>query len=361
MKAFFPYKNINLNRGSEFYESLLSKIPENRYWFYICILFNANVINIIEKVGFSKGGFTILNTLWSPLWLLLGPLCFLANNSLSNNKKNSMGLIHLLPGGVYVVFYIVVKLDQASHSAIAGELNEMYWISMFLVPASLIFYSICVIVDRTRDLTKLGYESELVIMISCFYLIIALLYFLVGYCWLVLDIELKINYRFLIYGLLSITVAFIAIYFLMVKKNRNLSRVYRFQVSQDGYSNSKLKSEQINEYKERIKKHFDGSKCFLRSNFSLEILSRELDIPQHNLSQVFNLYLGKNFYGYIAEYRIEYALTQLRSNNGKLKMESLAYQCGFNSRSSFIRYFKEITGYVPSEYCQKMKLNNFCS
>jgi len=358
MKGLFPYMNVGLSKSVEFYTFLLNKIAVSRYWLYIYILFNFNVVNIVEKADFSEGKITILNTMWSPLWLLFGPFCFLANNALSNSKRRSLKWIHLLPGIIYTVFYFVIRLDLAPE--ISEDLKVIYWFSVFLIPISLAFYSIYIIIDRTRDLTKLEPDSELIVIISCFYLIIALLYFLVGYFGLILNIELTINYRYFIYGLSGVVAIFILVYWLMeLKRNNTFSKTCPSSVSTSSYSNSKLKPEQINDYKKRIEEHFNHTQCFLQSNLSLEHISQELNIPQHSLSQVFNLYLGSNFYGYIAKYRIEYALEQLKLNRGKLKIEALAYQCGFNSRSSFVRYFKEITGHNPSGYCQKMETENF--
>lgn len=349
--------NVKLSKSVEFYTFLLSKLSISRYWLYIYILFNFKVVNIVEKVGFSGGKITMLNTIWSPLWLLFGPFCFLANNALSKRKSSSFKWIHLLPGIIYTVFYGIIRFDLAP--ALLEDLKVIYWFSVFLIPISLTSYSIYIIVDRTRDLTKLDPFSELVVIISCFYLIIALLYLLIGYFGLVLDIELTINYRYLIYGMLGVVAIFIFVYRLMETKRNNTFEKKLSPVPNSSYSNSKLKLEQVNDYKKRIEEHFNHTQCFLQSNLSLEGLSQELNIPQHSLSQVFNLYLGSNFYSYIAKHRIEYALEQLKSNKGKLKIEALAYQCGFNSRSSFVRYFKEITGCNPSEYCQKMEAENF--
>jgi AraC-like DNA-binding protein len=59
--------------------------------------------------------------------------------------------------------------------------------------------------------------------------------------------------------------------------------------------------------------------------------------------------MGNGFYHVVAVYRIQYALDILK-NNKSLKIEALAYDCGFNSLSSFNKYFKEIVGMKPSEY-----------
>jgi AraC-like DNA-binding protein len=65
---------------------------------------------------------------------------------------------------------------------------------------------------------------------------------------------------------------------------------------------------------------------------------------------LFNDYLGKSFYRIIAEYRIENAICILKEKGDSLTIEALAYESGFSSKTSFNKYFKEITGYLPSEY-----------
>ncbi|PLX12240.1 MAG: hypothetical protein C0597_13735 [Marinilabiliales bacterium] len=51
------------------------------------------------------------------------------------------------------------------------------------------------------------------------------------------------------------------------------------------------------------------------------------------------------------QYRIE-EFKRLASSpkNHQFTLLSLAYECGFNSKSSFNRYFKKSTGVTPSQY-----------
>jgi len=45
----------------------------------------------------------------------------------------------------------------------------------------------------------------------------------------------------------------------------------------------------------------------------------------------------------------------LAPENKKLKLISIAYDAGFNSKASFNRIFKQMTGMTPSEYFFKIK------
>jgi AraC-like DNA-binding protein len=63
---------------------------------------------------------------------------------------------------------------------------------------------------------------------------------------------------------------------------------------------------------------------------------------------------GVNFYDYINTLRIE-EFKRLISipDNQKFTFMALAYDCGFNSKSAFNRFFKKSTGLSPSAYIRK--------
>jgi AraC-like DNA-binding protein len=62
---------------------------------------------------------------------------------------------------------------------------------------------------------------------------------------------------------------------------------------------------------------------------------------------------GKNFYDYINCLRIEeFKRLAAAPENRKYTLMALAEECGFNSKSSFNRYFKKVTGKAPSEFMQ---------
>ena len=96
-----------------------------------------------------------------------------------------------------------------------------------------------------------------------------------------------------------------------------------------------------------------GERLYQNSEFSLTDLAERLGVPPNHVSQVINEREGKNFHDYVNGLRIN-AFLEIASAPGsrKLTLFALAQQCGFNSKSSFNRYFKKITGQSPSEYVQ---------
>ena len=71
------------------------------------------------------------------------------------------------------------------------------------------------------------------------------------------------------------------------------------------------------------------------------------------LSQIINEELNKNFYDLVNYYRIEEAKKLLVSVNGERTILDIAYDVGFNTKSSFNRAFKKQTRMTPSQFKQK--------
>lgn len=92
-------------------------------------------------------------------------------------------------------------------------------------------------------------------------------------------------------------------------------------------------------------------KLYCESELSLADLAERLDTQPNYLSQVINEREGKNFYDYINTLRIEeFKRVAASPESRKYTLLALAEQCGFNSKSSFNRYFKKVTGQSPSEF-----------
>jgi|SRR5690606_276863 len=82
----------------------------------------------------------------------------------------------------------------------------------------------------------------------------------------------------------------------------------------------------------------------------LDMLAAQTSVPRHQLTQILSTHYGKSFYQFIAGMRIEYAVGEILKMEETVTLDSLSYACGFNSKTSFNRYFKAYTGMTPSEY-----------
>ena len=70
-----------------------------------------------------------------------------------------------------------------------------------------------------------------------------------------------------------------------------------------------------------------------------------------NISQTFNEHLKTNFYNYVNGFRLSLAKKKLLDSEfSKLNIIGIAMDCGFKSKSTFYKLFKQKTGKTPSEY-----------
>ncbi|RAW02705.1 AraC family transcriptional regulator [Pseudochryseolinea flava] len=103
---------------------------------------------------------------------------------------------------------------------------------------------------------------------------------------------------------------------------------------------------------ERLKRLMENDKPYKEPSFSLPDLAQRLGVSVHVLSQVINESLGKSFFEMAAEYRVQEA-QRLLKEQPNIKVEEIAEQVGYMSKSSFNTAFKKITGLTPSEFRSK--------
>jgi AraC-like DNA-binding protein len=118
---------------------------------------------------------------------------------------------------------------------------------------------------------------------------------------------------------------------------------------QQKYKSSSLSQNDQSSILIKLKTLMETEKPFLKTSFSLPDLATQLKITTHQLSQVINDGLGKSFFEMAAEYRIEEA-KRLLKEKANIKVEEIAEQVGYNSKSSFNTAFKKIVGMTPSEW-----------
>ncbi len=125
------------------------------------------------------------------------------------------------------------------------------------------------------------------------------------------------------------------------------------------YKRSGLKQEDVAIYIKRIEDYMSLSKPYLERELTIYQLSDQIHIPRHFLSEVINEHMGKNFYHLVNDYRIEEVKKRLEDPAYKhLTILAIAFDSGFNAKSSFNTIFKERTGVTPSEYLKTVSARN---
>ena len=128
-------------------------------------------------------------------------------------------------------------------------------------------------------------------------------------------------------------------------------KVESFREQAKRYKRSGLDRSDGENHLKRLVEYMETEKPYLESRLSLKQLAERLKISTNYLSQIINENLQKNFFDFINEYRVDEVKRSIGEERYKhYSLLGVAYECGFNSKSSFNSIFKKKTGLTPSEF-----------
>ena len=116
------------------------------------------------------------------------------------------------------------------------------------------------------------------------------------------------------------------------------------------YAMSNLGSEEIEQYKNQLTNLMQANLPYLNADLKSKDLAEKLGISPKVLSQVINQRFNQNFFDFVNTYRCEEVKRVLQGPDKKITIIEAMYQSGFNSKSSFNKEFKKLTGQTPSEF-----------
>jgi len=113
---------------------------------------------------------------------------------------------------------------------------------------------------------------------------------------------------------------------------------------------------EVKEKGRRLKEAIAASRLYEDAELTLATLAIRLNIHPHDLSRIINVGLEKNFSDLINTFRIREVARKMQDRSyDKFTLLGIAYESGFNSKATFNRVFKEMTGKTPVEYKNSLK------
>ncbi len=106
----------------------------------------------------------------------------------------------------------------------------------------------------------------------------------------------------------------------------------------------------------RLKEAVAANGFYEDAELTLTSLAVKLNIHPHDLSRIINVGMEKNFSDFINEFRVRETARKMQDPAyDRLTLLGIAYESGFNSKTTFNRVFKEMTGKTPVEYKNSLK------
>lgn len=132
---------------------------------------------------------------------------------------------------------------------------------------------------------------------------------------------------------------------------RTLREPEVFYAPKKKYSANYLSNEECEVLKKKLLDYMEIEKPYLNPELNLKMLSDEVEIPQHHISQLLGRTMAKNFFDFVNSYRImESKILLLEHSSSSKNISEIMYEVGFNSKSVFNTMFKKVTGMTPTQF-----------
>lgn len=308
-----------------------------------------------------------------PLPLLHGPFLFLYTTSLTRGKiSTGMALVHFIPYA-FALLSIIPFLFLSPEEKVLVYQNEgetystlttIIFIGIILSGLLYIVFSIRSLIKHKRKIeNNFSYTEQinlqwlfiLITGLSCIWIFVFFAEDEIIFSSVVLYV-LFIGY----YGIKQVGIFTNQLppvdYSLVLEPTDSSRSLIPSEILK--YENSSLTDSQLEAIHEDLLELMTRKKIYLTAELTLMMVSLELDLHPNTLSQVINQKEQKNFFDYINTLRVEeFKEKVIKPENQKYTLLSLAHECGFNSKTSFNRNFKKITGKSPTEYLKDIKIS----
>lgn len=115
------------------------------------------------------------------------------------------------------------------------------------------------------------------------------------------------------------------------------------------YVGSSLDPKQIPGHIIRLDQLMQQEKVYLNTTIRLNDLAEVMKISKHHLSQIINQNYKLSFYDFINKYRCDEAKKIILSHP-EYTLIQVAFEAGFNNKTSFVNAFKKFEGITPSKF-----------
>ena len=324
----------------------------------------------------TNGWYRILpHLIWTnvPSWFLIGPLLFLhAKKIIANQSKNwgKLDYLHFIPA-IIIFIYLLPFYQNNGQTKI--DIFESFYSETYIVDYIQLIYLVQLtlyailgtkhISAKLKILNENLSDSDLVNLQLAKTLYTSLSVYIVCALTVAIILGMVANASFAYYSIAFFILSFPILIATIFYFKRGLSYQpsatdFELEVNQEvpvKYASSALTVQDMKKIIEDLEMLMEKDQLYKNHNLKLSELSGFSKIPSHHISQSLNQQLGKSFFSYINEHRVNEVKKQLQiGRHQSITLLALAEECGFKSQTSFYRIFKQHTGLTPRTYLEKI-------
>ncbi|MCW2462563.1 helix-turn-helix domain-containing protein [Elizabethkingia anophelis] len=333
-------------------------------WFFII------AIHLIFFILFYSGQFSSFPYLLGldiPLPLIHGPMLYLYILCLTGQQPNRYKwLLHFAPAiltYIYLISFFTLTSQEKIHVYEYGNTAYRFFrkIIMVIIILSGILYvtlSIMTVRQYKRRISDLYSNTEKINLNWSYYLITG-----IALIWVAVIMKNE-TLIFTLVGLFILVASYFGITHANIlglsaiqSNNSEEKQVVNENSITVKYQKNFAGEEAIQSIYQKLSFRMEHEKLYKDPELNLNQVAILLDVHPNILSQTINFVENKNFYDYINQHRIEeFKRIVILPENQKFTILSLAFESGFNSKTSFNRNFKKYMDCSPREYIKSQNL-----
>lgn len=320
---------------------------------------------LISKLYFSEDNWVEDS---APFGLVYGPLFYFALFSYCNGHLSRIKVVrHCLPYLTFLVIQIYLLLiGLNSGSFTAGVYMRILYT---LIPVSFFFYGVLGYRIVKQSGRKLNAFFYLFFVCNLILLLVIAVFFLTASLDMnrpIIDSGVDMGgmmiYSFFAAGMTTLLLFIIQRTSTPGVAGLNPERTAGMDGSGDGvlkspaaYEKSSLTADVLLNYEQKLDQYMKNREVWKNHDLKLDILADEMKMQRHHITQVLSVQKGKNFNFYVNEMRIRHACRLIEEGkNDDVSLADIGYMSGFNSKSTFYRWFREIKNMTPAQYLEKL-------
>lgn len=319
---------------------------------FLALLIIALGYNLIHSKLLNEGAFNEHPSLHLLPYFIsfgVGPILFLYVQSLcTTTSPKSTHLLWLLADYPHSLYHLIV--GRGIDNSIVHEISDKFGFLSIILTAYYLKKSYHIITKYHKELpTKLSnleYQRlRWLNQLGGIFLIsipIAIVFWI-----LLVSIGIDFNSRTPIYFLHILTIFWLGIG--GIKQHEIVARVVN-HTKVDSREQPAVHSAHL----KTLLTSMEHDKLYLLPDLNVRYLEDRLGLTAKQISEALNQELNKNFYTFINEYRVAEFKRKAKSEQN-LTLVGIAMKCGFNSKATFQRVFKELTGQRPADFVKQVK------
>ncbi|AKH95364.1 AraC family transcriptional regulator [Elizabethkingia anophelis] len=350
---------------------ILGKTKKQTADYLLAIWFFIIAIHLIFFILFYSGQFSSFPYLLGldiPLPLIHGPMLYLYILCLTGQQPNRYKwLLHFAPAiltYIYLISFFTLTSQEKIHVYEYGNTAYRFFrkIIMVIIILSGILYvtlSIMTVRQYKRRISDLYSNTEKINLNWSYYLITG-----IALIWVAVIMKNE-TLIFTLVGLFILVASYFGISHANIlglsaiqSNNSEEKQVVNENSITVKYQKNFAGEEVIQSIYQKLSFRMEHEKLYKDPELNLNQVAVLLNVHPNILSQTINSVENKNFYDYINQHRIEeFKRIVILPENQKFTILSLAFESGFNSKTSFNRNFKKYMDCSPREFIKNQNMN----